>query len=138
MKIKKFKPLQSLKSGYSTLGITLYLFASNAWAELPGAADDVLPDGVTAEKPADALMGMVSWGAQIMAYILMIGAVFGGGYYVFKAFGEANETKGGWGGFFGTLVATIIMIAFVVALGLIAVEWAQGLSDVTVGTGGGG
>ncbi|MCF6231110.1 MAG: hypothetical protein L3J62_10070 [Gammaproteobacteria bacterium] len=137
MKIKKFNPVKSVRQKYLTLGVTLYLFTSNAWAALPTSSEDVLPDGVTADKPADALLGMASWGAQVMAYLLMIGAVVGGGYYVFKAFGEANDTKGGWGAFFGTLVATIIMIAVVVALGLIVVEWAGGLSDVTVGAGGG-
>ncbi len=133
MKTKAVNFIRSVHSICTALGITAYLFAGELMAGgLPTSGEDVLPDGVTGDNPSGAILGLVSWGAQFLAYALMLGAVVAGGYAIVTSFGEANSTKGGWGKFLGILVGSIVMIAVVVALGLVAVNWAQGLSSVTI------
>jgi len=139
MKFGQLKPFESLRSACTGLGITLYLLTGNAFAALPSSAQDVLPDGVAADGTAgDTMMILASWTLQALAYLVMIVAVVAAGYFIVKAFGDASDVKGGWGRFGGIAFGSIIMIAVVVTLGLIAVDWAQGLANVTVGTTGGG
>ncbi len=136
--LKQYKSIKTMRRAWIGLGAALYLAAESAFAALPSSAQDVLPDGVAADGPVGGTMlAVVSWALQALAYLTMIVAVVGAGYFIFKSFGEASDTKGGWGKFGGVAIGSIIMVAVVVTLGLIAVNWAQGLATVTVGTTGG-
>ena len=133
--LKQCKSIKTMRRAWIGLGAALYLAAESAFAALPSSAQDVLPDGVNAGDPVgNTMLAIASWSLQALAYLVMIVAAVGAGYFIFKAFGEASDTKGGLGKFGGMAIGSVIMLAVVVTIGLIAVNWAQGLSTVTVGT----
>ncbi len=115
-------------------GVGALMLYSDVMAALPQNADEVLPDGVASGEPISIVKSLISFSIQLLAYVMMAIAIVGAGYWIFKSFGDSQDTKGGYGQFGVSMVGSLIMVAVVVSLGLVAVDWAKGLSTVAITT----
>lgn len=114
------------------LPLAALLLAGEVLAELPTDASDVLPDGVTSDGSAsNTLVSIGAFFLKFAAYAVMIIAAIAGGAYLLSSFGEAQRDRGGMGRFGVTAVAVLVMIGLVVIFGLLAVDWADGLSGLS-------
>lgn len=114
------------------LPIAALLLSGEVLAELPTDASDVLPDGVTSDgSAASTLVTIFAFFLKLAAYAVMIISAIAGGGYLLNSFGEAQRDRGGMGRFGITAVAVLVMIGLVVVFGLLAVEWADGLSGLS-------
>jgi hypothetical protein len=105
--------------------VTVWTFLSflsfRVWADLPLA--DTVSDGANTASPIQWFRDMGQRGVTMAALIVSGVTALGVGAYIFYSFKDSRE-KNDWGKFGITFAAGVLVVATVVILSILAVEYA--------------